>query len=48
MLKVDPGERMTISDVLERLVAIGESFDLPLKEPLHMKGVRIDTSGAGQ
>ncbi|XP_054269563.1 cyclin-G-associated kinase-like isoform X1 [Macrosteles quadrilineatus] len=43
-LQVNPENRMTVSDLLERLAAIAESRGVNLREPLTLEGKRIDSN----
>ncbi|XP_066992198.2 cyclin-G-associated kinase [Anabrus simplex] len=45
-LLVNPEQRLTVSDILDRLAAIGETKGFSLKEPLLLEGKRIDASPA--
>ena len=48
MLKVDPCQRFKITDVLERLAAIGETKGFNLKAPINLKLKKIDISTPGK
>ncbi|KAL0277549.1 UNVERIFIED_CONTAM: hypothetical protein PYX00_004794 [Menopon gallinae] len=43
-LKVNPENRMTVSDILERLAAISESMGYDMKEPLNIEIKKNETS----
>ncbi|XP_046390419.1 cyclin-G-associated kinase isoform X2 [Ischnura elegans] len=43
-LKVNPAQRMTVADILERLAAIAETHGISQREPLKLEGKRIDTT----
>ncbi|XP_046667286.1 cyclin-G-associated kinase isoform X2 [Homalodisca vitripennis] len=43
-LQVNPDQRLTVSDLLERLAAISETRGINLREPLALEGKRIDSS----
>uniref|UniRef100_A0A1B6M8G7 Protein kinase domain-containing protein n=1 Tax=Graphocephala atropunctata TaxID=36148 RepID=A0A1B6M8G7_9HEMI len=43
-LQVSPEQRLTVSDLLERLAAIAEARGVNLHEPLALEGKRIDSS----
>ncbi|XP_071444981.1 cyclin-G-associated kinase isoform X2 [Hetaerina americana] len=43
-LKVNPAQRMTVADILERLAAIAETHGISQREPVKLEGKRIDTS----
>jgi hypothetical protein len=45
-LQVNPLQRMTVGDVLERLAAIAETKNISLKEPLVLEGKCIDSSSS--
>lgn len=45
-LQVNPLQRMTAADILERLAAIAETKNISLKEPLVLEGKRIDSSSS--
>jgi cyclin G-associated kinase len=45
-LQVNPVQRMTVTDVLERLAAIAETKNINLKEPLVLEGKRIDSTSS--
>lgn len=43
-LQVNPEQRLTVANILERLAAIAESRSFNLREPLHLEGKKIDTN----
>jgi cyclin G-associated kinase len=45
-LQVNPAQRMTVSDILERLAAVAETKNINLKEPLVLEGKSIDSSSS--
>lgn len=45
-LQVNPLQRMTVADILERLAAVAESKNISLKEPLVLEGKRLDSSSS--
>ncbi|PNF37550.1 Cyclin-G-associated kinase [Cryptotermes secundus] len=45
-LQVNPAQRMTVADILERLAAVAETRNINLKEPLVLEGKRIDSSSS--
>ncbi|XP_069674893.1 cyclin-G-associated kinase isoform X3 [Periplaneta americana] len=45
-LQVNPVQRMTVADILERLAAIAETKNINFKEPLVLEGKRIDSSSS--
>jgi cyclin G-associated kinase len=45
-LQVNPAQRMTVSDILERLAAVAETRNINLKEPLVLEGKRVDSSSS--
>lgn len=47
-LKVDPSERFKVSDVLERLAAIGETKGFSMKAPIQIDCKKIDLTTPGK
>lgn len=43
---MNPAQRMTVADILERLAAVAETRNINLKEPLVLEGKRIDSSSS--
>jgi hypothetical protein len=41
-LQVDPEKRLTVSGILDMLAAVCESHNINVKEPLNLKGKRLD------
>lgn len=47
-LKVDPSERFRVSDILERLAAIGETKGFSMKAPIQIECKKIDLTTPGK
>jgi len=45
-LQVNPVQRMTVTDILERLAAVAETKNINVKEPLLLEGKSIDSSSS--
>ena len=48
MLTVDPRDRFTVSDVLERLAAVAETKGFNMKVPLTIKQAAVDCTTPGE